>query len=186
MFRSNFMEGVTRYWWLPLVSGLVCLGFGLWSIFAPASALPFMAAVFAYGLLFVGVFEGAWAVSTVRHNAGWGWDILVAAVDIIAGIWMLTMSQANMTVTFLYIVGFWMILSAFNGIGQLFAVANRSAGATFVATVLLVVTLIASIWLIINPIGLGITAWIMVGIALVCYGIFKIEFALKIRRYAGA
>lgn len=183
MLRSRFMAGITKYWWLPLVTGLICLGFGIWSICAPSQALPVLATVFAIGLLAVGVFDGVWGISTSKFNPGWGWDLCVAVIDIIAGIWMLTMSPAQMTLTFLYVVGFWMIFAAFSGIGQVFAISVYNPFATVLAVILLVITLFFSFWLIINPIGLGVTAWIWVGIALCCYGIFRISLAFKIRNY---
>ncbi|MDE7402050.1 MAG: DUF308 domain-containing protein [Muribaculaceae bacterium] len=181
MLRTKFVSGVTKYWWLPLLTGLVCLAFGIWSICAPAQALPIIAMAFAIGLLIVGIFDGAWGIATAKFNPGWGWDICVAIIDIIAGIWMLNMSEANMTMTFLYIVGFWMIFAAFSGIGQVFAVSLFNPLATILAVLLLVATIFFSFWLIINPIGLGVTAWIWVGIALCCFGVFKISMACKIK-----
>lgn len=175
------MAGITKYWWLPLLTGLICLGFGIWSICAPGTALPIIAAAFAIGLIIVGVFDGIWGISTSKFNPGWGWDICIAILDIIAGVWMLCMSPENMTLTFLYIVGIWMIFAAFNGIGTMFAVSVYNPVATICAVILLIATLICSFWLLVNPIGLGVTAWVMVGIALCCYGIFKIAFAFKVK-----
>ncbi|MDE6559343.1 MAG: DUF308 domain-containing protein [Muribaculaceae bacterium] len=181
MLRSRFMAGITKYWWLPLITGLICLAFGVWSIFAPSQALPVIATVFAIGLLALGIFDAFWGAATSHLNPGWGWDLCVAAIDIIAGIWMLCMSPAEMTLTFLYIVGFWMIFAAFNGIGQVFAISVYNPLASFIAVLLLLITIFFSFWLIINPIGLGVTAWIWIGIALCCYGIFKISLAFKIK-----
>lgn len=183
MLRSRFTSGITKYWWLPLLIGLICLGFGLWSVFAPSSALPVIASAFAIGLLIVGIFDGIWGIATSKINPAWGWDLCIAVIDIICGIWMLNMSPANMTMTFLYIVGFWMIFAAFNGIGQIFAVSVYNPFATVLAVILLVITLFFSFWLIINPVGLGVTAWIWVGIALCCYGVFKISLAFQIKNY---
>lgn len=181
MIRHQFMKGITRYWWLPLLTGLVCLGLGIWSILSPTQALPVLAATFAICLLAVGLFDLTWGLATTRHNPGWGWDVCLAAIDIIAGIWMLSLSPAQMTMAFLYIVGIWLIFAAFNGVGTLFAVSMYNAFAAFIAAILLIATIFFSFWLIINPVGLGVTAWIWVGIALICYGIFRISFAFKIK-----
>lgn len=183
MVRNNLVAGVTRYWWLPLLTGLVCLGFGIWTILSPSQSLPVISMAFAIGLLAVGVFDCAWGIATVKMNPGWGWDLAMGIIDIIAGVWMLTLSPAQMSLAFLYIVGIWIVFAAFNGIGQIFAVSIYNPAATVLATLLLVVAVFFSIWLLSNPIGLGLTAWIWVGIALVCYGVFKISLAFKIRQY---
>ncbi|MDE5651944.1 MAG: DUF308 domain-containing protein [Muribaculaceae bacterium] len=181
MKRNFILAGVTRYWWLLLLTGLICLGFGVWSICAPAQALPILAVVFAIGLLAVGLFDGIWGFATSNYNPGWGWDVCMAVIDIVAGIWMLTMPAQEMTLTFLYIVGIWLIFAAFSGIGMMFSVSYYNPFATFLAVLLLLATLVFSFWLIISPIGLGVMAWMWVGIALCCYGVYRISLAFKVR-----
>ncbi|MBD5227223.1 MAG: hypothetical protein HDS67_04125 [Bacteroidales bacterium] len=183
MLRNSFLEGITRYWWLPLITGLVCIALGIWAICAPAQSLPVLAMAFAIGLLAVGFFDAIWGFSTVKHNPGWGWDICLAVIDIIAGIWMLTMTPAEMTLTFLYIIGIWLIFAAFNAVGLLFSASLFSTGATILATLLLIGTLFFSFWLIFNPIGLGLMAWIWIGVALLCYGTYRIALAFKLKNF---
>lgn len=183
MIRSNFMTGITKYWWLPLLTGLVCLGLGIWSICAPNQALPILATVFAISLLAVGLFDAIWGITTSKFNPAWGWDICIAIIDIIAGVWMLTLSPAQMTMAFLYIIGIWMIFAAFNGIGQMFAISVYNPFGTVLAFILLICTLFFSFWIIFNPVSLGLTAWIWVGIALCSFGVFKISLAFKIKNY---
>ena len=180
--RNSLLAGVTKYWWLPLITGLICLGVGIWTICAPAQSLPVIAVAFAIGLLALGIIDGGWAIATSRHNSTWGWDICMAVIDIVAGIWMLTLPAPEMTLTFLYIVGIWMIFAAFNGIGQMFAVSYYSPVATMFAVLLLIGALFFSFWLIISPVGLGLMAWIWVGIALCCYGVYRVALGWQIRQ----
>ena len=182
MLRSKILAGITRYWWLPLVTGLLCVGLGLWAIFSPSTSLPIMAMAFAIGLLVLGAFDAVWGISTAKHNPGWGWDICFAIIDIIAGIWMLTLSPAQMTLAFLYIIGIWLIFAAFNGMGQIFSVSMFNPVASILAGILLVFTLFLGFWLIFNPIGLSVTAWIWLGIGLVCYGTYRITVACRIKQ----
>lgn len=185
MLRHTFLDGVRRYWWLPLITGLLCIALGLWTIFAPASALPAMAAAFAYCLILVGIFDGFWSLSTTRVNPSWGWDLCMSVIDVIAGVWMLTLDPAQMTLTFLYIIAIWIIFAAFNGIGQMMAVSVKSAWATAFGIVILIATILISFWMLINPIGLGLMAWMWIGIALLCYGVFRITIAFRIKNIAG-
>ena len=185
MIRHSFMNGISRYWWLPLVTGLVCLALGIWVILTPNTALPIIAAAFAYCLIFIGIFDAIWGFSTTKYNPSWGWDICLAAIDIIAGFWMLSLDPAQMTMAFLYIVGIWMIFAAFNGLGQMFAVSLNNPLATILGVILMLATLFFSFWIIFNPFGLGIMAWIWVGIALICYGVFKIALGCKLKNFRG-
>lgn len=178
------MTGITKYWWVPLLTGLICLGFGIWAIVAPQSAISVLAVGFAIALIIVGVFDGVWGIATSNHNPSWGWDICLSIIDIIAGVWMLTLPMETMALTFLYIVGIWLIFAAFSAVGQIFAVSSYSPFATFLAFILLLATLVFSFWLIFNPIGLGIMAWVWVGIALVCYGVYRITVAFQLKNLA--
>ncbi len=182
MLRNRILAGITRYWWLPLVTGLVCIGLGLWAILSPSTSLPIMAMAFAIGLLVLGFFDGVWGISTSKHNPSWGWDLCFAVIDIIGGIWMLTLTPAMMTMAFLYIIGIWLIFAAFNGIGQIFSVSMFNPVASIFAGILLAFTLFLGFWLIFNPIGLSVTAWIWLGIGLLCYGCYRIAFAFRIKQ----
>lgn len=181
MLRNTFLSGITKYWWLPLITGLVCIGLGVWSICCPSGALPILAMIFAIGLLVVGAVDLIWGIATSKHNPGWGWDLCLGILDVIAGIWMLTMNTQEMTLTFLYIIGIWLIFAAFNGLGQIFAISVYNPLATFLAALLLLGTLFFSFWIIFNPIALGVTAWMWIGIALCCYGVFRLAAAFKIK-----
>lgn len=181
MIRNSYLAGITRYWWMPLLTGLVCLGLGIWSICCPSQSLPIIAMAFAICILAVGVFDVIWGIATSRHNPAWGWDLCLGIIDIIAGVWMLNMPTGEMTLTFLYVVGIWLIFAAFNGVGQMFAVSLYNPFATILAVILLVATIFFSFWLILNPISLGVTAWIWIGIALCCYGVFRISISFKIK-----
>lgn len=181
MLRNSFLAGITKYWWLPLITGLVCLGLGVWSICSPSQSLPVLATIFAIGILIVGIFDFVWGIATSKHNPGWGWDLCLGVIDIIVGIWMLTMSTQQLTLTFLYIVGIWLIFAAFNGIGQMFAISVYNPLATVIACLLLVATIFFSFWIIVNPVALGVTAWMWIGIALCCYGVFRISVSFKIK-----
>lgn len=181
MLRHKFLDGIHRYWWLPLVTGLLCIALGLWTIFAPSTALPAMAAAFAYCLILLGIFDASWGLSTTRINPSWGWDICLAVIDIVAGIWMLTLDPTQMTMAFLYIIAIWIIFATFNGVAQMMAVSVLSPWATFFGFILLFITCIFTFWLLINPIGLGLLAWMWLGIALVCYGTFRVTIAFRIK-----
>lgn len=182
MLRHTFLTGISRYWWLPLFTGLICIALGIWTICAPASALPIMAGAFAWCLIFIGVFDAVWGLSTTRLNPAWGWDLVMAAIDIIAGVWMLTLDPAQMTMAFLYIVGIWIIFAAFSGVAQLMNVSIRNTWVSVLGMILLFATLLMTFWLLMNPVGLGVMAWMWIGIALICYGVFRLTIAFRIRK----
>ena len=181
MLRHTFLDGIRRYWWLPLITGILCIALGAWTIFAPSSALPAMAIAFAYCLILLGIFDVIWSLSTNRLNPSWGWDLVMGVIDIIAGGWMLTMNPAEMTMTFLYIIAIWIIFAAFNGVAQLMAVSVKNVWATIFGIILLIATIVMTFWILVNPVELGLLAWMWIGIALLCYGVFRVTIAFRIR-----
>lgn len=181
MLQHTFLEGVRRYWWLPLLTGLLCIALGVWTLCTPSSALPTIAAAFAYCLIVLGIFDGIWGLSTSRFNSSWGWELCLAVLDVVAGVWMLSMNPGEMTLVFLYVVAIWIILAALNGIDQMMAMANKSALVTVLGIILLITTIFLTFWLLLNPISLGVMAWIWLGAALICYGVFRVIISCRIR-----
>lgn len=181
MIKSHYQSGLASYWWLPLINGLICIGLGVWTICSPVTALPAMAWAFAVCILAIGITDGFWAIFSTSTNPHWGWDICMSIIDIIAGVWMLSMNPSEMTLTFLYIIGIWLIFVAFSDLGRIFSTSSNNPFAVVLGVLLLIATLIFTFWMIFNPIGLGVTAWLWIGISLCCYGAFKTIFAFRIR-----
>lgn len=183
MGNSAFKQGITRYWWLPMLTGLVCIALGIWTLCSPASALPVLAYVFAIGMICAAIFDLSFGFGTSRFNTQWGWEIAIGIMELIGGIWLLTLPVEAMTVAFMYIVGIWILISAINSIAQTFALSVFSPAMTVWAVLLLLATIFFAMIFLFNPIAGGIAVWMWIGIALITYGCFRMTIAGTVKRF---
>ena len=73
MSKRIFTTGLTRYWWIPLVTGLIFVAFGIWCFVNPASSIEVMAYCFCAGMLAAGVLDISFSIANRRVNPNWGW-----------------------------------------------------------------------------------------------------------------
>ena len=64
MENFTFKGGITRYWWMPLITGLLSIAIGIWCLCSPDSSLPVLAYVFAGVVIAAGIVNLAFALPT--------------------------------------------------------------------------------------------------------------------------
>ena len=114
MSRRIHLGPISKYWWMPLVSGLICIGLGIWTLVAPQYSLPVLAYVFAGCLCLAGIVNLVYSSMMGRHNVHWGWGLVIGILDIVAGVWLFTLSEGILTQTFMIIIGIWILCVAIN------------------------------------------------------------------------
>lgn len=85
--------GITRYWWIPMLTGVIALGLGIWCLCSPVTSVPVMAYIFAALICIAGIFNLAFAAFNHRIAPNWGWSLALGLLDLVAGIWMLTLPE---------------------------------------------------------------------------------------------
>ncbi len=181
MKTFNLSNGISRYWWLPLIAGLVCIGLGVWTICTPAEALPLLADVFAICLVVAGVLDCSFGIATSRFNSQWGWNLAIGILDLIAGIWMLTLPEPTITVVFMYIVGIWILIAAINSICASLALTAYSPVMLVWVLLLLIATAFMAIWFLSTPLIGGVAVWLWIAISFICYGVYRVTEAFHIK-----
>lgn len=177
-----FKGGVTRYWWVPLLTGFLSIGIGVWCLLSPTTSLPVLAYAFAIVMCAAGFFNLLFAFTNSRLFPGWGWSLAMGILELFCGIWMLCMPEGVLTSTFIWIVGFYLIFAVINAICDsctFYGYANDWFG--WILAVLLISLLFAVIF-ISGPIVGGITVWLYIGIGFILFGVYRIMMAGKIRR----
>ncbi len=178
---SNSRWGIARFWWIPLLTGLFCLGFGIWCLFSPSTSLPVFAYLFAAGFCVAGIFNMIYAVLASPVMSNWGWALALGLLEIIGGIWMFTLPEAALVSTFIFIVGVLILVAAINSIVEAFMLSSFS-GMWLVWTVLMLIcTIIFAILFLSSPIGGGIAVWLWLGISLIAFGVYRISLAFMIK-----
>lgn len=176
------MKSATRYWWIPMLTGLLSIAIGIWCICNPIESLNVLAIAFSIILCGAGFFNLVFAFSNARRFPSWGWSLGLGIVELICGIWMLCLPEPTLIATFIYIIGFFLIFATINAICDactLYGYANEWFG--WIMAVLLL-TLLFAIIFIAGPIGGGVAVWLYIGLSFISFGIYRLIIGAKIRR----
>lgn len=183
MERTNYFFGLTRMWWIPLLTGLIFIGFGVWCLCDPAPSLEILAYIFAGAIIAIGLFNLCYGVSCYNSNHGWALAMGAGAVELIFGIFMFYVPAPVLTVFFVYGVGLYVIFSAiYSFFGSLMYKGN-SPLLTCLIVLFLLGAIATGIMIILGSsvvVGAAVIGWIYIGISLICFGIFRLLLSAKI------
>ncbi len=181
---TGFTTGIHKIWWVPLITGLIALGLGVWCFCSPETSLTVFAYVFAAGLVIAGILNCSYSIANRQLHTNWSWSLILGLLEIVCGVWLLTLSPATLAISFAFAVGIWLWAVAINSIGEAIFFARFN----IIWTILMVVLLVASIALVcvflFNPIFGGLIGWMWLGCSLLLFGIWRIALAFKIKSLA--
>ncbi len=177
-----FKGGLTKYWWIPLITGLLAIGIGVWCLCSPVDSLLSLAYAFAIIMCGAGAFNLIFGFSNMKRFPSWGWSIGLGVLELICGIWMLCLAPAVLTVVFVYIVGIYLICAVINAICDSCTFYGYSSDWFGWILAILLITLVFAIVFMAGPIGGGIAVWLYIGISFIAFGIYRLILAAKIRK----
>lgn len=177
-----FKGGITKYWWISLVTGLLAVGIGIWCLCSPADSLMTLAYVFAALMCAAGVINLSFGFANMRFFPAWGWSVGMGILELICGIWMLCLPEPVITLVFIYVVGFYLIFAAINAICASCTVYSFHSDWFGWILAILLVTLLFAVIFMAGPIVGGIAVWFYIGISFICFGIYRMVLAFQIRK----
>ena len=181
MELSQRIGKLSKIWWLPLITGLLSIGLGVWTLCEPSESLTVFAYAFAAIMLVAGIAQLLHCRFLARLGAPWGWTLVLAILDIIAAVWLFTLPASLLATTFVYIIALWMLVVAINSVVEACAMTSSSPIALTLMILLLIVTISCAIVFLSNPVISGITAWLWLGLSLLTFGIYRLILAYKIK-----
>lgn len=177
-----YKGGITKYWWVPMLTGILAIGIGIWCLCSPASSLPVLAYAMAVIFCVAGFFNAIFALVNRKFAPGWGWALALGLIELCLGIWLLCMPAPTLTSTFIYAVGIYLIFVAINAICEMCSVYSGASSWTgWLVGVLLLVILFSVIFLA-GPVGGGIAVWLWIGISFILFGCYRISLSAVIRK----
>ncbi len=182
MSQKNSTGIVSKYWWIPLITGLLAIGLGIWCLCDPSGSIPVLAYTFAAILIVAGCMNFSFAIGSSKFYHGWGWSIALGILEFICGIWLWFLPPEILEVAFMYCIGIWILVVAVNGISEACVLSTVSPLWIIWMILLLVATIGFAIVFITNPILSGITEWIWLGVSLITYGIYRIFFSARMKK----
>lgn len=181
MERTKYYFGLTRMWWVPLITGLIFIGFGAWCLCDPAPSLEILAYIFAGAVGLIGIGNLIYGINSYNSNHGWGWSLASGCVELIFSIFMFFVPSVVLTYFFVYGVGLYIIFSSiYSFFGSVMIVKNSPAWVTFIV-IFLLAAVISGIIVVLGPVGTGTIGWLFIGISFCCYGVFRILLSAKIK-----
>lgn len=166
---------------MPLISGLIFIAFGIWTLCCPVESLEVLAYAFAICFTVAGLFYVGFACAASRWSSDWGWSLALGILEAVSGAWLLFLPAAQLTVAFMFIAGFWLLFAAINAVCESFAVSAGSVGWTTVSVLFLILTVIFTVAFLSNPIVGGVAVWLWLGLSLICFGVFRLVLAAKLK-----
>jgi len=169
-----------QYWWIPLVSGLTLLFFGIWFFVAPLDSFKSLTIVFGLVIMLSGAYE----MYIALKNRDVIFDYLSllwgGLLNVILGVLLILNPEAILWIISL-IFGFWLIFKGGERIKKAFQLKktgnNRWKGVLILGIVLILFAAIL-LW---HPEIIGFTIAIWTSLAFILIGIFRIFLAFKLR-----
>lgn len=182
--RSSGVEfkGISRYWWIPVLTGVLAIALGCWTLWSPSVPLEVMAYVFAACMLVAGALNLVYSIFSVGPASNWGWAMALGFLELIAGGWLLAMPAPALTVTFIFVVGIWILVVAINSLCEAFMLSSHSRDWSVWLIFALLLTLVLAIVFLSGPVAGGIAVWLWLGLSLITFGVYRIILGLKIRK----
>lgn len=177
-----YRSGLTRLWWIPLVTGILSVTFGIWCFCSPEASLTVFAYMFASCMVIAAVLNFVYAYLNSGIDSGWGWALAMGILELLAGVWLFSLPHVILVDTFIFVIGIWIIVASINSICEACVLSSVSTAWMIWMILLLFVTIIFAVLFISNPVVGGIAVWLYIGISLITFGIFRIVFAAKAKQ----
>lgn len=180
---TNFENRVHRLWWVPLITGLIGIGLGIWCFLSPTTSLPVFAYAFAGILCFAGLLYLLYAFNNMRLRTNWGWSLAMGLIDLVCGIWLFTLPAAVLVTVFVYAIAIWILIVAINSICEATVMSGGNAFWTVWMVIMLIATIFFAIYFLSSPLLGGVAGWLWLGFSFIFYGAYRIALAFKIKNF---
>ena len=172
------MEKVAnKNWWLVLLKGLLLIVLAFIIFSNPGDTLLAIALFIGLGFLFTGIAIIVIALLGKNDLENWGWKLAEGILDVLFGFILIANPEIT-AIVIPFLIGFWAL---FYGI---LLTAGAFSSKEFSWSMLLVgiLTIILGYIILFNPIVMGLTLSIWIGITLLILGIANVVFSFDIKK----
>lgn len=176
-----------KYWWIPLLIGILFIASGLFAFFTPEAAYVSLAMIFSLTFLLSGLFEIFFSLSNKDELDNWGWTLAFGILTTLVGLLLVTNIALSLEI-FAYYVGFMILFRSISGISMSLDLKSYGVGSWGISLFTSIIGVILGFILLWNPILAGMTAVFWAGLAFISAGFYAIFFSLnlrKIKKYPG-
>lgn len=170
-------NAISKNWYMVLIGGIIMILLALLIFSSPANALLSYALYIGLGMGLSGIFKIIRGFQAKGIVEGWGWIVFDGAMSLILG-FVLVAHPALTAAILPFIFGFWaafygffMVIDAFSGEG--------STGMKLLGGVL---TVILGFGIMFNPLFMGMSMAVWVGIILLIIGVITVIGAFNLKK----
>lgn len=175
------MKGTLKYWYLPLLAGLIFMIVSVVVFTSPLSSFGVLAILFSLSFLFGGIAEIIFSIANRKLMVNWGWSLAFGLITFAVGILLLMNTVLSMAVL-AYYVGFTILfrsIAAMSFAIDLKKYGSKNWGGLLALGILGAITSFVLIW---NPLFAGISAVFLVALSFLFAGLFSIFFSMQLRK----
>lgn len=178
---ANLITDKLKYWYAPLILGLVFIALGILVLFTPLETFLTIAFLFSIGFVVSGIVEIVYSISNRKYLGNWGWYLAGGILTLMMG--LLLTSRPDLTALLLSLyIGFWLLFRSILYTSTAFELRDSGVKNWGWILVFGALGILFSFILLWNPAiaGIGIVFWIAFG--LITLGIINFVLSLSLRK----
>lgn len=177
---KSMVDRKKNYWWIPLLSGLILLFFGIWFFTAPLESFKTLSIVFGITILLSGIFEIYVALKNRSVVLDY-WSYLWGGIlNVFLGV-LLILNPTTILIIISALIAFWLIFKGGERIKKAFdlkKIKNEKWQNTLWFGIALILIAVILLW---HPQIIGFTIALWTSLAFILLGIIRIYLAFKIK-----
>ena len=175
------VDEAIKYWYLPLLIGLLFIVLGIWVLATPLSSYLSLSLLFSLSFLVTGIFETVLAITNRKRIDNWGWVLASGILNTLIGI-LLLVTPTISVITLPYYVGFTVLFRSLTAIGMSIELKNYGIADWRNLLLLSILGVIFAFILLWNPLLAGASLVIWTALSIISMGGFSIYFSLKLKK----
>ena len=84
-----------KYWYLPMITGIIFVSVGVWLLRPPLGSYVTLAMLFSFTFLIAGLIEIIYAISLRKVIDSWGWSLAGGIVDFLIGVLLVSQPEIS-------------------------------------------------------------------------------------------
>ncbi|WP_181305296.1 HdeD family acid-resistance protein [Rufibacter sp. XAAS-G3-1] len=178
---NNTMKNRVKYWYLPLLLGIVFIMMGIWVFRTPVASYITLALLFAFTFLVTGIIEIISAIANRKELDNWGWSLTGGIIDLVLGVLLIATPGMSMVMLPFYI-GFGILFRSMMAVGWALEMRKQKVIDWVNLLAVGIIGIIFAFIMLWNPVFAGMTIVFYTGFAFIMVGIFQVYFSFRLKK----
>ncbi|MHA7941745.1 HdeD family acid-resistance protein [Formosa sp. 3Alg 14/1] len=178
---KNLVKNSLKYWWMPLVSGVLMILLGVWVFRTPIASYITLAILFQLGFLISGVFHIGFVLTNKHNISNWKWSLTSGFIDVFLA--FILFSNPGLSAVMLPIyIGFMLFFRSIMGIGLSFELEQSSVKGWGWGLASSILAMLFSFLMISNPFFGSLSIIFYTGFSILFLGFSQVSMAFNLNK----